>query len=497
MPERGCDLLVSFFLLSSIVATTEAAELPSIRDFVRHAEIRSVTVSPEGTYIAISQQKSEIEALTILKSSSLAHVSSVRFNDHEGFTDVMWVNEEKLLLSPTYRLSESRRAKYPTGEIAVVDADGTDLEVIFRPHYRRHILSNDIYVRRTFNGSGRVIDLVPENPELVVMESRGSTPKGIYNAALKINVQTGTITRLATSPVRNGRFVTDSNHRIGFVGGYDAERNYELHHRDPASGNFSLIDETPMKLGDRRPLLPYGSEGTYVFSESSTNATTRLVAWNPLTKFYEVLFQNKEADWEKYYTRVDRSIWSVRYFDHFPKFTYVDESSPLTKLHKAFTASFPSDNVELINQTDDETLSTIYVSGPTNPGVFYVVKTNESRVVTQLEARPSLKGVTLAEMMPFEVKARDGMAIRGYLTLPVGQQTHLPLIVLVHDGPDGVYDKWEYNPEVQLFASRGYAVLQVNYRGSGGRGLSFKNAGYGQWGLAMQDDITDVVKYTI
>jgi dipeptidyl aminopeptidase/acylaminoacyl peptidase len=102
---------------------------------------------------------------------------------------------------------------------------------------------------------------------------------------------------------------------------------------------------------------------------------------------------------------------------------------------------------------------------------------------------------------PIEVTVRDGLSVRSYLTLPQGQAAGdgeaLPMIVLVHGGPHGPYDTWGFDTEAQLFASQGYAVLQVNYRGSGGRGVEFMAAGYGKWGAEMQDDITDTVRYTI
>jgi dipeptidyl aminopeptidase/acylaminoacyl peptidase len=91
---------------------------------------------------------------------------------------------------------------------------------------------------------------------------------------------------------------------------------------------------------------------------------------------------------------------------------------------------------------------------------------------------------------------RDGLTVRGYVTKPTGNGPH-PLIVLVHGGPHGIYDTWGFDPEAQLFAHHGYAVLQVNFRGSGGRGQEFLAAGYGRWGAEMQDDITDAVRYVV
>jgi dipeptidyl aminopeptidase/acylaminoacyl peptidase len=102
-------------------------------------------------------------------------------------------------------------------------------------------------------------------------------------------------------------------------------------------------------------------------------------------------------------------------------------------------------------------------------------------------------------MQPIRFDARDGLKIRGYVTVPkdyvAGEK--LPLIVNPHGGPFGVRDYWGYNPEHQFFASRGYAVVQVNYRGSGGYGRDFEQAGYGEWGRKMQHDLSDAVHYLV
>ena len=115
-----------------------------------------------------------------------------------------------------------------------------------------------------------------------------------------------------------------------------------------------------------------------------------------------------------------------------------------------------------------------------------------------IKPREWIKPEQMAEMRPIEYKARDGLTIHGYLTLPAGAEPrNLPLIVHPHGGPWDVRDSWGFDPEVQFLANRGYAVLQMNFRISAGYGRKFEKAGYGQWGLAMQDDITDGVKWAI
>jgi len=112
--------------------------------------------------------------------------------------------------------------------------------------------------------------------------------------------------------------------------------------------------------------------------------------------------------------------------------------------------------------------------------------------------KPGIDPEQMAPMKPITFRARDGLMIQGYLTLPLGRDAkNLPLVLHPHGGPFGIRDSWGFNPEVQFYANRGYAILQVNYRGSGGYGDKFERAGWKKWGLEMQDDLTDAVKWTI
>jgi dipeptidyl aminopeptidase/acylaminoacyl peptidase len=104
----------------------------------------------------------------------------------------------------------------------------------------------------------------------------------------------------------------------------------------------------------------------------------------------------------------------------------------------------------------------------------------------------------MADRTPIQFTARDGLVVHGYVTRPPGSEnSECPLIIVPHGGPFGIRDSWSFDAEAQFLASRGYAVLQVNYRGSGGYGAKFQAAGKRQWGRAMQDDLTDAVKWAI
>jgi dipeptidyl aminopeptidase/acylaminoacyl peptidase len=136
------------------------------------------------------------------------------------------------------------------------------------------------------------------------------------------------------------------------------------------------------------------------------------------------------------------------------------------------------------------------VQSDRNPGDFYLFDLATRNAQLIAHAQPWVDPRRIRPMEPIQVTARDGVVMHGFLTTPAGVKPY-PLVVLPHGGPHGIHDAWGYNPEVQLLASRGYAVLQINYRGSGGYGSGFEHLGYRQWGLSMQDDITDATHWAI
>lgn len=132
-----------------------------------------------------------------------------------------------------------------------------------------------------------------------------------------------------------------------------------------------------------------------------------------------------------------------------------------------------------------------------NPGATYYYNKAEDELVKLADHNPALKDRELATMQPVTLRARDGMELHGYLTLPLkGKRTNLPVIVFPHNGPSD-RNVWHFDPEVQFFADRGYAVFQLNYRGSTGYGKSFWTAGFKEWGGKIQDDLEDGVDWLI
>lgn len=487
--------LLALLLPSLLWGTTSQAQA-AIEDFIRFAAYDAIYLSPKGTYLAVTHQKGRAEFLSVFRMPGLEPVSSTRFSTDLGIDQVRWASEERMLIQPARRFPTQDDFKTPTGELAAMDVDGRNRDMLWG--WRAGIGQMGVLTRKR-EGSltwARIIDLLPDDPDHIIIMTGGYQQESLRNEALLLDVQDGESRRLARSPLRSSYFVADVDHQVNVVAGSNEAGDYEVYIREK-DGPFELLTTAELNTGAITPLMPSPNPGYYYFADSASNPINGIVEWNPVTDHRREIFRHSAADFERVFVAPYPNIWAVKYTDHFPYYHYPDPEHPFVELHKSLQTMFPDEDVAILDQTDDLKLALVLVTGPKNPGTFLLLDAQKKVLLEELETRPWLSDTVLADVEPIEVIARDGMKIRSYLTMPVNDGEPLPMIVLVHGGPHGVYDRWGFDPEAQLFASRGYAVLQVNYRGSGGRGMEFVSAGYGKWGAEMQDDITDTVRFAI
>lgn len=207
----------------------------------------------------------------------------------------------------------------------------------------------------------------------------------------------------------------------------------------------------------------------------------------------ETLFSSNVADVDEvYFDRNGKLRWASYIDDrrHVKWFDPADDA-----LYEALHKAVPDMITTVVSSSADNSIRIVRTDSPTNPGTFYVYTEATGKLTGLSTVNAALAGKTLASMTYVAYKARDGLEIHAYLTLPAGRpEKALPLVVLPHPGPFA-RDQWQYDFLVQYLANRGYAVLQPNYRGSTGYGRAFAEAGYGQVGKAMQDDLDDGVAW--
>jgi dipeptidyl aminopeptidase/acylaminoacyl peptidase len=238
-----------------------------------------------------------------------------------------------------------------------------------------------------------------------------------------------------------------------------------------------------------------GSDEGYVLSNKKTGRYA-LYKFNYVTKeIGDLVYGNTTNDIDEYETAEDgltlRAAW---YADERDRVTWFD--ADLKKHQDDLDKAMKGTPAWIVSTVPDKTAMLIWTGSSNDPGSYYLYRPAEGAMARIARVNDAVRATELAPSRYVRYTARDGLEIPAYLTLPVGRTAKgLPLVVLPHGGPYGVRDKPDFDPEVQLLANRGYAVLQPNYRGSEGYGKSFYEKGEGQWGRAMQDDLDDGVDW--
>ncbi|HWY24533.1 MAG TPA: prolyl oligopeptidase family serine peptidase, partial [Nevskia sp.] len=182
----------------------------------------------------------------------------------------------------------------------------------------------------------------------------------------------------------------------------------------------------------------------------------------------------------------------------YPKISLLETDDPMRDKLDAVLGNFPGKMVLPVSQTTDGSKLIVFVYSDRDPGTYYLFDTVKMKIDPLLHLRRNIDPAQMAERRPITFKARDGQVIHGYLTLPPDKDPqHLPLVVYPHGGPFVDGDTWAWEADSELMATRGYAVLQVNFRGSRGYGNAFEQAGKQKWDSVMIDDITDGAKWVV
>lgn len=441
----------------------------SVEDFMKNPGNFGYELSPDGNYITYSsawENRANVFVKKMNDDSEPVRVSNSKDRDVAGF---FWKDNNLLYLK---------------------DKGGDE---------NFHIYST------TFNGSEEK-DLTPypnvtvgvlsglqgvKDEILIMMNKEDATVFDVY----KLNVKTGETTHVAKNPGNITSWLADRNGNVRIAVASDGVEGTILY-RDSEKDEFKPFIE--MKAGDEVMPLAFSKDNQYIYATSNKGRDKVEVVKYDLKGNEEVIMSNDQVDVSGvlYSAEHDKLLYGAYVTDK-PHYQFFDEN--FEKLFRKIQSKLNVHESELgINDYNKEmTKFIVSVSSDTVYGKYYYYDSTTDELTELATLSPWLNPNELAEMHPISYKSRDGLTINGYLTLPKNKEVKdLPLIVNPHGGP-WARDMWGFNPEVQLLANRGYAVLQVNFRSSTGYGKEFLQAGNKQWGLKIQDDITDGVQWAI
>jgi dipeptidyl aminopeptidase/acylaminoacyl peptidase len=487
-------VLVSL-LIFSIKNPVFSNELLPLQVFTKFSQFQQLVISPTGKYLAAAvTQDDGTPLVTIIDVKNLQQLSAIEFKLGQLPSSLTWLNNERLGIRINKKIGALDQP-VQTAEYYVMNADGTDKDALWGMVEKQRGQQGPAKYRTYM----QILHLLPDDPETILVAVQGgSRSVSSYTEAYELNIYTGKTNKVATAPIRGASLLSDHNKNIRFALGEDEEDDNKLksYYRDSNEDEWQLSGTYASDEGTITPIA-FTADNKEVYALSNLAAsTTGLVKLKPKSNDIELIYRNDKVDLGDIFLSQDMQLVSAQIS---PDRTY---NKTLTEHNLALwldklQATFPNDTINITSATNDESKLIVYVSSARDPGAYYLFNTQSKEMQFVVNSAPLVNPDKMAQVKPFTLTSRDGIELSGYLTLPNSKQKNLPLVVYPHGGPHGPRDFWRFDPDAQMLASRGYAVLQLNFRGSGGYGRDFQYSGYRKWGLEMQDDLTDATHWAI
>jgi len=475
----------SFLMLVSILATllsinackSKELILPAkqyaVEDFFKNPEKSSYQLSPDGryyAYLAPYMRRMNIFVQEI-GSDSFIQLTQDTIRDISGY---FWANNNRILYLKDSGGDENFK-------LFGVNIDGSNSSGL-----------TDFDKVRT-----SVIDPLPEIEDFIIIEMNKRNPQ-VFDP-YRLNINTGELTMLAENPGNIQTWITDHDGNlrmaVAIVDGVNASVLFRETEKDP----FKTVLTTSFKETMSPHFFTFDNQNIYASSNLGRDKAA-IVEFDPREgKEIRVLYENPDYDVDGlYYSRVKKILTTARYTSWKRERYFFDQE--LEKTFALLKNELGDLSFEISSRNKAEDLLIIRSYSDKSLGAYYLYDTKTQVINKIVDVSPWLDENEMASQLPVQYTSRDGLTINAYLTLPKGYNMenakNLPVVINPHGGP-WARDEWGYNPEVQFLANKGFAVFQMNFRGSTGYGRSFWEASFKQWGKAMQDDITDGVNWLI
>ena len=440
-----------------------------LKDFFKNPEKNGYQISPDGKYISyLGPYKKRMNIFVRpINESKATRITNVTDRDLNGY---FWKSGSRIV----YLKDQAGDENF---HLFAVNADGSNLKDL-----------------TPFEGvKADFVDVLEDNDDQMIIQLNKDN-KEIFDV-YRININTGELIKIAQNPGNITGWVTDHSGKLRIAVTTDGT-NSSLLYRETEADTFRAVLTTNFKESASPLFFDFDNLNLYANSNINRDKSA-IVKLDPVSgKELEVLFEHPEVDAEKLSYSHKRKVLTAISFTTWKKFRkFLDPQTE--EMFANLSKLLPGYEIGLTSHTKDEGTFIVRTYSDKSLGAHYIYSLSTNSLVPIGEVSPWLKEENLADMKPVSFTTRDGYIINGYLTLPKGvDPKNLPVVINPHGGP-WARDNWGFNPEVQFLANRGYAVLQINFRGSTGYGRQFWEMSFKQWGLAMQDDITDGVNWLI
>ena len=492
-------LIFLLALLSSFFTHAAKVDDSILSAYAKHSQFIDIKISPTGDYLASTSRNNDgIISLTVLDLTKNKIVSVTRGKGDESVSSFSWLNDKRLLLTMAREVG-SFEQPMPTGELIAMDADGSKKIILTGPRAK----SGDIRF-------SSIIDFLPSEPDQVLIYSVEWTAEEPYLDLYRMKVTTGRKRSVGRVPMRvfkgsNVSVFTNEDGDVLAAQGENPNQNNKsiLMARASVDDEWKVIHESG-QFEKGFSAIKFIDDETLVGLSDLETDTKAIATFNIKTKEHVVLASHKKADitpifgFNKY-GRLGEIIGGTYEYDDVGSIYLSGSKNPEWQaLVKSLMNTFKNKAVRVTSATQNNETMILSVSSANDPTEYYLFDNKKRKLSVLTASKPWLKKSIVPKTEIITYKNRDGNLITGLLTLPPKKNKNLPFVLMPHGGPHGISDSIaSLNPDAKILAAHGYAVLQPNYRGSGGYGRKFLISGFQNWGTTMIDDMTDGTKSLI
>ena len=483
----------------------------NIQNFSQLPDTYDIKISPNGQMIGVLREIDGERMLSIINIDTKELIFNHRYVKKGEIGGFEWLSDERLLMSKITSYSNSN-SKFPTGELYAVNIDGKK-EIILTGRQAKR--SSDT-AKDDPKKPATLIDLLPEEPNKIMVQFFSSDE---FWRLYKVDIFNGELERYVVPPVRQPYYQFDSNGQLIAVLGVNRDTfdlQIYLYNKNIPTDYFigssctgsevDCIEVVERKSGSisknpdwtfwksdswdsRLELVSYNKDNnTLVTVENLGQDLSGIYKTNLTSGKRKLIYRHDTVDVGSVLTDDEGNVYGATFMDGYPSIVFFKGNSKQKDRLKYVKGLFPNSLISPSNLSDDETRQTFMVSSDTNPGIFYFLDSKTEQITPLGKFWGSIDYSSLVSMEPISFKSRDGAMIYGYLTRSKkGSSQDSPTIVHPHGGPEGVRDRWGFDHRSQMLASEGFNVLQINFRGSGGYGLSYQRFISGNWDGVLTD----------
>ncbi len=483
-------------LLLGVVGWASAAPV-DLEHYLKRDEFGQVRLSPDGRLLAVTVPFEDRTGLVAIRRSDMTVTANFYPTAGNHVADFVWANNERVLLALAEKFFLLEQPQ-PTGELYSLDVRGGRGELLVGYRLDSGGTGSLIQRRQSDAVSAFILDTLESDSHEVLIRTWPFDSSSPTTRAERMDVRTGKRTVVARAPVRRAEFETDHSGVVRLALGAESDNASKLYHRSGPDTEWELVND---QISSGRVEVPLGfsvDNRIAYLSVSQPSGPDAVVAWDTESGERSVVAQDPVGDPVRVIVRPGTRIpVGVEIDLPTPHTLFFPGNEDVERLYRSLEAALQGP-VRVTSGTSDGQLLLVFSGDDRNPGDYYLFDNQSKRAHRILSRAKHVDPARSATTTAIALSARDGLPLHGYLTRPVGHDGGaLPMVVLPHGGPYGIHDGSDYEYERQLLAAAGYAVLQVNFRGSGGLGYRHWQTGARQWGLAMQDDVTDATRWAI